>query len=95
MIKTPKCPSCSLAHPDAEQKKISSFVWRCTKCQCLHGTVPSRAYISLYVKLAWHPAPDEVKDIQPFNFTYGTGDGSNARVHGWFDVASKLIVQIG
>ena len=88
-----KCPGCN-ANPDKQEKLCIWQIYRCQDCGAIHGNCRQReSYIFVLPQMIEEEVPDERQKY--FDFTcYDSPDGSIRR-HGWFDIETRKIVQIG
>lgn len=84
-----QCPACN----GWRHEKVAVQVYRCRRCQALHGTV-YRGELHQYVVMRWAPQPVPAERERYFDFTVLGSDGVR-RMHGWYDVESRMVTQIG
>jgi len=83
------CPACSakVAYP------VKGQIYRCASCEALYGTCylgESYEYVLPY----WVETEPAADAIRYFDITTLGSQGVGRR-HGWYDPASKRIVQVG
>lgn len=83
-----RCPACS----GRRHEQVSTLVYRCRRCHALHGVV-YRWELSRYVILRF--AGDSVPPERELYFDFIVLGSDVRRVHGWYDVETKLLTQIG
>ena len=84
-----RCPACG----GRSHEQVATQVYRCRRCQALHGTV-YRGELSQYVVLEWASGPVPPDRERYFDFTV-LGSSGVTRVHGWYDVESRRLTQVG
>lgn len=75
------------------QKEIESQIYQCGKCGAIYGTT----YLGDSYKYVLPNMTSRVvfpEDLRYYDFTCLSSKGIIRR-HGWYDVTSKLIVQVG
>jgi hypothetical protein len=88
-MQTPECPACS--HTRGYQ--VSGQIYRCGKCDAIHGTCylgESYTHVLPY----WVTSEPPAEQTRYFDFTC-LGSAGITRRHGWYDTATKRIVQVG
>lgn len=90
-IPAPGCPACShtLAFPVAGRTEI----YTCAKCDAIFGTCYLGESYGMVLPFMVTVDPP-VEQTRYFDFTC-LGSKGLTRRHGWYDTASKLIVQVG
>lgn len=86
------CPTCSEAQY-LGLENADDTVWRCEKCNCLFGHVSYETSLR-YVLDQWHGG-GRPKCPTPYSFTWVNSDGLKSRRHGWFDAATRTVIQTG
>lgn len=89
-VRTLGCPACSckLAYP------VRGRIYRCAKCAGIYGDCylgESYEFVLPYMSSNPNVPPEETRY---FDFTC-LGSKGLSRRHGWYEVATKLIVQVG
>ena len=90
-IHAPGCPACScrLAHPVPRRTQV----FTCANCEALFGTCYlGESYEMVMPQFVQNEPSGE--NIRYYDFTC-LGSKGVTRRHGWYDPATKLIVQVG
>jgi ribosomal protein L37AE/L43A len=85
------CPACS--HKLVRAVEGATQLYRCAKCEAIFGNCylgDSYTHVLPFMVAAEPPADQ----IRYFDFTC-LGSAGITRRHGWYDTASKRIVQVG
>lgn len=83
-----KCPACG-----ALGKQIATQVFQCERCEAVYGTV-YRGELHRYVIMQFFPGNVPPERERYFDFTV-LGAHRIARVHGWYDIETKRVTQVG
>lgn len=89
-----ECPACSRIKGNASTTD-SRGVDTCTACGCVFTT--RAIYLGdsgHYVLPFMTTTPPPIEQCRPFDLTT-LGSAGLQRTHGWFDPATKLVVQVG
>ncbi len=89
------CPACSATHPQ-EVETDGVRHWRCRKCEAIFSDTIYLGESYTLVRPFLHPTPQEVppEGARYFDFL-ALGSKGVRRRHGWFDLLTRLIVQVG
>jgi hypothetical protein len=97
LMKEPKpehgaCPGCSAPRAKQKPHKVVAGVFECTRCKAVHG----RCYLgdSYGIVRPWFSSRTDLKDAVYFDFETVGSEGLDRR-HGWYDPATRLVLQIG
>jgi DNA-directed RNA polymerase subunit RPC12/RpoP len=85
------CPACS--HRLASLVEGQHSIYRCAKCEAIYGSCYLGDSYSLVLPYMTRKEPP-AGQIRYFNFDC-IGSKGLTRRHGWYDPATKLIVQVG
>jgi len=85
-----RCPAC-----DSKRRKRFQLAWECSKCHAIYGDISDAEFYSgrYIVPLFGTSTAPELERY--FDFRVHRANGRVERVHGWFDEATKRVVQIG
>ena len=87
-----KCPCCNAARP-AKASKLGLEIFECKKCNAVYGDCylgDSYAIVRPYMTSRNVPA----EETRYYDFM-ALGSKGLERRHGWYEPATKLIVQVG
>lgn len=89
-----RCPSCN-ADEERQERLCSWSIYLCKDCYAIHGTCREReSYVFVKAQMIDNEPPEE--RVRYFDFMcYGRHRNASYRRHGFFDIETRRIVQIG
>lgn len=94
-IRTPECPACSNKRGRSYRigERTITGVYECAACGAVHGECYIGDSLGI-VQDAWHDKPSRMEDLRHFDLTC-LGSKGITRRHGWFDITTRRITQVG
>ena len=84
-----ECPACS-----GQGKVVVGNILQCQRCQAIYGSC-SRALSYEFVQPRWYRGLEEKAETRYFDFIVTNQFGETRRRHGWYDIHTKTITQVG